>query len=110
MDNEAEGDTGDNRETCAVGTLVQKNPDNSQIKRFRKSKIRPLAFLVQTEKNIKKQSEPKNVFKKFEECPILYQRCVGKDTTCLGDLDKFKACDTFFENYLTAPPAGYKLI
>lgn len=51
----------------------------------------------------------KNIFNKFDECPLLYQNCTGKDSTCIGDITKFKGCNLFFEKYLTAPPARYKL-
>jgi len=60
MDDEAEADTRDNKENYAVGTLVQKNPDNSQTQGFRKSKIRPLTLLVQTEEKIQEQAEINN--------------------------------------------------
>lgn len=46
---------------------------------------------------------------RFNECPFLYQKCIGKDSTCIGDIDKFRGCDIFFEKYLTAPPVGYEL-
>ena len=49
------------------------------------------------------------IFDKFDECPLLYDHCDGKDTTCIGDLNKFRGCNIFLERYLNSPPAGYKL-